>query len=401
MSLFIAIVSLGIWIYLFFAHGSFWRIRRFMLTAGDDNYTQTTENEPFIVAVVPARDEADVIAPAISSLLRQSGVRIHVILIDDGSSDDTATAANRAASGIGQIEQLTVVKGLPLPAGWSGKLWAVHQGMERARSLNPDFLLLTDADIVHAPNNLGKLARLARARKYDLASLMVKLHCRSLAERALIPAFVFFFLLLYPPAWISNPRRRTAGAAGGCILIRPEALAKAGGIEAIRQEIIDDCALALRVKRSGGRVWLGLTEETESIRPYSTFAAMERMISRAAFNQLRHSTLLLVFALLALAITYVAPPALALTRHGTPAVFGASAWLLMAVCFLPIVRFYHLNLLWALALPLIAVFYMGAAIHSAFKFWTGKGGEWKGRIQDPPQRPNRDSEAAEMRVESS
>ena len=401
MALFIAIVSLGIWIYLFLAHGRFWRIRRFMLAAGVDDHAQNSENEPFIVAVVPARDEADVIAPAISSLLRQSGVRIHVVLIDDGSSDGTAATANRAASAIGQLQQLTVVKGLPLPAGWSGKLWAVHQGIERARSLNPEFFLFTDADIVHAPNNMRELARLAKSRNYDLASLMVKLHCRSFAERALIPAFVFFFLLLYPPAWISNPRRRTAGAAGGCILIRPEALAKAGGIEAIRQEIIDDCALALHVKRSGGRVWLGLTEETESTRPYRTFAAIERMISRAAFNQLRHSTLLLVFALLALAVTYVAPPALVLAHHGTPAAFGVAAWLLMAICFGPIVRLYQLNLLWALALPVIAVFYMGATIHSAFKFWTGKGGEWKGRIQDPRQRANRDSEAVEMRVKSS
>jgi hypothetical protein len=195
--------------------------------------------------------------------------------------------------------------------------------------------------------------------------MMVKLNCETLAERALIPAFVFFFLMLYPPAWISEPGRKIAGAAGGCMLIRPSALHKAGGIAAIRHEIIDDCALARRVKSMGGSVHLGLTADTRSIRPYGSFAAIGRMISRAAFNQLRHSALLLLATILGLLITYVVPLALVFSGHLLP--------------------LYRLNPLWAFALPAIAVFYMGATLHSAFKFWTGKGGEWKGRVQDPVQ----------------
>jgi hopene-associated glycosyltransferase HpnB len=380
MLLFAAVISFVIWLYFAAAHGGFWRITRLILPAA-----QTADQEPFIVAVVPARDEADVIGRAIASLLEQSGVRLSVVLVDDGSTDGTAAAAARAASAINKADQFAVIRGLPLPAGWSGKLWALHQGIEHARSLGPDFFLLTDADIVHAPENLRSLAAQAKSGGYALVSLMVKLHCRSFAERALIPAFVFFFLMLYPPAWIADQRRKTAGAAGGCILIRPKALVKAGGVEAIRHEIIDDCALALRVKRSGGRVWLRLGTDTESIRPYTTFSAIGRMISRAAFNQLRHSILLLFVILLGLVITYLLPPALLLTHRPLPAALGACAWLLMAACYLPTVRLYRLNSLWSLALPVIATFYMGATLHSALKFWIGEGGEWKGRVQDPAQ----------------
>jgi hopene-associated glycosyltransferase HpnB len=338
---------------------------------------------PLVAAVVPARDEADVIAPSITSLLQQQGSRVHVILIDDSSSDGTASVAIAAAESAKHSDRLSVIPGLPLPAGWSGKLWAVHQGVEKAMSLNPGFILLTDADIVHAPDNLQRLLAKAQSGNYDLVSIMVKLHCQSFAERALIPAFVFFFLMLYPPSWITNPRRKAAGAAGGCILLRPDALARAGGIAAIRHEIIDDCALAARVKSSGGKIWLGLTQDTHSIRPYPSFAAIGRMISRAAFNQLRHSTLLLLGAILGLAVTYLAPPALLLSRHLVPALLGAAAWLLMSICFWPFVRLYRLNVLWTLLLPATALFYMGATVHSAFRFWMGKGGEWKGRVQDP------------------
>jgi len=378
MILCLAIISFGIWAYLALAHAGFWRIRRFMLPAAS-----MQERRLSVAAVVPARDEADVIAACITSLLTQRGVEMHVFAVDDSSSDGTAEAAIHAGEALGQADSLTVLQGLPLPAGWSGKLWAVQQGVEQAQSLGVDFLLLTDADIVHSPDNVRNLLAMAESGDYDLVSLMVKLHCQTLAERALIPAFVFFFLMLYPPAWIADPRRKTAGAAGGCILIRPAALERAGGITAIRHEIIDDCALARRVKRSGGKVWLGLTAETHSIRPYGSLAGIGRMISRAAFNQLRHSSLLLLAAVLGLVITYLAPPALLLSHQPASAWLGAAAWLLMACCFLPTVRFYRLNPLWSLALPVIALFYMGATIHSACRFWMGKGGEWKGRVQDP------------------
>lgn len=378
MLLAIAIISCLIWIYLAAAHGGFWRINPFIASAAS-----AAKNPIPVVAVVPARDEADVIARCITSLLRQHGAVVHVVLVDDSSSDGTTSAARAAAEAVNLAHRLTVIPGLPLPAGWSGKLWAVQQGVEAALRFNPGFILLTDADIVHAPDNIQHLIAHTESGNYDLVSLMVKLHCQSFAERALIPAFVFFFLMLYPPSWIANSRRKVAGAAGGCILIRPDALRKAGGIAAIRHEIIDDCALAARVKRSGGRVWLGLAPDTHSVRPYTSFAAIGRMISRAAFNQLQHSTLLLLVVILGLAITYLAPPALLLSHHVVPVLLGAATWLLMAMCFWPTVKLYGLNPLWTMLLPAIALFYMGATVHSAFKFWTGKGGEWKGRVQDP------------------
>ena len=219
-------------------------------------------------------------------------------------------AARDAATGCGRADALTVLAGQPLPPGWSGKLWAVQQGIERALTLQPRFLLLTDADVQHSPENVATLVAVAEHGGYDLTSFMVKLHCQSLAEKLLIPAFVFFFFMLYPPEWIRDPRRNTAGAAGGCVLIRPEALERAGGIAAIRGEIIDDCALAAVIKRNRGKVWLGVTSETHSLRAYGSFAEIERMIARTAFNQLRHSAWLLMAAVAGLALVYLLPLAL-------------------------------------------------------------------------------------------
>ncbi len=287
-------------------------------------------------------------------------------------------------SAAGRAEMLTVIEGRPLAPGWSGKLWAVQQGIELARETAPDFFLLTDADIEHAPDSLSSLVAIAQGGPYDLVSYMVKLFCETPAEKLLIPAFVYFFFKLYPPAWTANPSKAIAGAAGGCILIRPSALAQAGGIEAIRHEVIDDCALAARVKRSGGRLWLGASATTRSIRPYGSFSEIGRMISRSAFNQLHHSVWLLVLSMVGMAVTYLLPPALVLFSHrALPAALGAAAWLMMALSYVPVLRLYRLNPLWALALPLAAVFYVGATFHSAWKYWTGQGGKWKGRIQDP------------------
>jgi hopene-associated glycosyltransferase HpnB len=292
------------------------------------------------------------------------------VLVDDDSADRTAAIARESAP----YGQLTIIRAQPLPAGWTGKLWAVSQGVEQAGT--PEYLLLTDADIVHPPENLAALV--ARADTgYDLVSYMAKLQCRSLAERALIPAFVFFFLQLYPPAWIRDPKRKTAGAAGGCILIGREMLERVGGIAAIRGELIDDCALARAVKRAGGRVWLGLSEQTRSIRDYATFGEIGRMISRTAFTQLRYSPLLLLGTILGLAFAYLLP--VALTIAGQP--LGIAAWLLMSICYWPALRFYGRNPLWAPLLPLIAAFYMRCTVHSAVQYWRGAGGLWKGRVQ--------------------
>jgi hopene-associated glycosyltransferase HpnB len=343
--------------------------------------------------IIPARNEADVVDRVIISLLRQSGQNaIHIFLIDDGSTDSTAQVARAAAIAVGQTEDLTVVPGTPLPSGWSGKLWALEQGVELARPANPDFFLFTDADIEHALDSVATLVSIAEAGPYDMTSFMVKLHCQSVAEKLLIPAFVYFFFKLYPPAWISNPRRDTAGAAGGCILIRPVALDQAGGIAAIRQQVIDDCSLAARLKHAGGRLWLGASATTCSVRPYGSFSEIGRMISRSAFSQLRHSTLLLLLSMMGMTVTYLLPPALVLRgllsgHHAAPAalIVGTAAWLLMIVSYVPVLRLYSLSPLWALALALAAVFYVGATFHSAVKYWSGRGGQWKGRIQDPVQ----------------
>jgi hopene-associated glycosyltransferase HpnB len=214
----------------------------------------------------------------------------------------------------------------------------------------------------------------------------VKLHCETLPEKLLIPAFVYFFFMLYPPVWIRDPRRSTAGAAGGCMLVRTETLERAGGLESIRGAVIDDCSLARVVKQHGGRLWLGLTDESHSLRQYDTFSHIERMISRTAFNQLKHSSLLLLGSVAGMIITYLAPPLLLLTHNKLTIFLGAAACAAMTVTYSRMVRYYRLNSAWALTLPLAAIFYLGATIHSAVKYWTGRGGDWKGRFQDVQDR---------------
>jgi hopene-associated glycosyltransferase HpnB len=378
LALILGFVSVLAWLYLLLGHGRFWMVQR--LKAQGPGSTASSKS---IAVIVPARNEADVMGLAVSSLLRQTYVGpLHVFVVDDNSSDDTSDVARQAAMSSSRPEALTVITGKPLPEGWSGKLWAMQQGIEQALAVRPDYLLLTDADVQHSPDNVLTLVDVAERGDYDLTSFMVKLHCRSLAEKLLIPAFVFFFFMLYPPEWIRNPRRKTAGAAGGCMLIRPSALARAGGIAAIRSAIIDDCALAAAVKRSGGKVWLGVTPDTNSLRAYRSFGEIERMISRNAFNQLQHSVWLLAGAIAGLALAYLLPIALLLIGSPVPIALGAAAWLLMFGAYLSMVRFYGLSPLWALTLPFSAAFYMAATLHSAWKYWCGRGGEWKGRTQD-------------------
>jgi hopene-associated glycosyltransferase HpnB len=387
----IAMLSAITWSYLVLARGSFWKTKNANLDASDKS--------PFsggVVAVVPARNEAELIGPVVTSLLNQN-VAIPVLLVDDESTDGTANVARRAAQEAGKADALTVIQSKPLPAGWTGKVWSMHQGIEyaRARGINPAWFMLTDADVLHSPETVANLGLIASQGDYDLVSFMVKLHCESLAEKLLIPAFVYFFFMLYPPAWvrkrwIRNPRRSTAGAAGGCMLVRAETLERVGGLEAIRGAVIDDCALAGLLKRHGGRLWLGLTDQSQSLRRYQTFSQIERMISRTAFNQLRHSSLLLLGTIAGMAITYLAPPLLLVT-HSRPAILmGAAAGTAMTITYSTMVRYYRLNPAWALTLPLAAMFYLGATIHSAVKYWNGSGGDWKGRIQDVRQQDSRD-----------
>ena len=328
---------------------------------------------PRVVVIVPARNEADVIGRAVGSLAKQDyPATFHIVIVDDHSTDGTAEAARGTGA-----ENLTVIRAEPVAPGWTGKLWAVHQGVREAARFAPEYLLLTDADIVHPTKNLSALVAQATTGDYDLVSLMVTLNCRTRAERALIPAFVFFFFLLYPPAWIRDSRHRAAGAAGGCMLVRREALERIGGIERIRGELIDDCALARAVKESGGRIWLGLSSQTASIRTYGTFGEIGRMISRSAFTQLRYSWGLLAMTVAGLVLTYLVPPAAALSGKG----FGLAAWILMCVAYTPALRFHRVSPLWAPLLPAVALFYAGATIHSAIAYQRGAGGLWKGRAQ--------------------
>jgi hopene-associated glycosyltransferase HpnB len=376
------LLCFAIWIYLLTAHGNFWRVASLRA-----NVQPVAAMEGTIAAVIPARDEADVIGLTVESLLLQTcGRSIHIFVVDDHSSDGTAEAAREAARKCGRSEALDVTTGSELASGWTGKLWAMEQGLQQALSLSPKFLLLTDADIQHSPDNVAALVAIAEAGNYDLASFMVKLHCQTWVERLLIPPFVFFFFLLYPPEWIRDSRRKPAGAAGGCMLIRPAALERASGMAAIRNQIIDDCALARAVKQSGGTVWLGVTPDARSTRVYGTFSEIERMIARTAFNQLQHSVWLLLGALLGLTITYLLPLGLLLSGNGLLVALGAGSWMLMSIAFLPMVRFYGLSPAWALTLPVSACFYMLATMHSALKFWSGRGGNWKGRAQDVASR---------------
>jgi hopene-associated glycosyltransferase HpnB len=321
-----------------------------------------------IAVVIPARDEAESIVAVVDSWKgHQYDAPLRVYLVDDHSSDGTLPLARAA---IGDSPRFHLLQAPERPAGWTGKLWAVQQGVLAAREFAPDFILFTDADIVHHPGTLRAL--LAKTGTCDMVSLMVRLHCETLPERALVPAFVFFFFLIYPP-------RRGDGAAGGCMLVRRSTLENAGGLEPIRNALIDDCALAAAIKRVGGRVFLAPAEESYSLRVYRTFGEIGRMISRTAYTQLRYSPILLAGTLLGLGVTFLLPPALAVFGRGPAQLCGIAAWLLLAIAYAPAVRYYRQPLLWALALPAIAMFYSGATLHSAIRYYQGRGGEWKGR----------------------
>ncbi|WP_295525134.1 glycosyltransferase [Novosphingobium sp. Chol11] len=368
----VAGASLLIWLGLLIARDGFW------LTRERDTHGILPQPAawPPVTAVVPARDEADVIAATIASLIAQDYPgAFKIILVDDSSTDGTAEAARRAA---GASERLTILSAAPLAPGWTGKLWAVSQGIAAAGTI-PRYLLLTDADIAHDADSVRMLVMRAEAGGLKLVSLMAKLRCISFAERALIPAFVFFFQLLYPFAQVNRPRGPGA-AAGGCMLVDRDTLAQAGGIGAIRGALIDDCAFGAMIKRHGP-IWLGLTSRVRSIRPYDHWQTVAAMISRSAYAQLAYSPLLLAGTLAGLALVYAAPPLLALFGSGTARWLALAAWLLMALAFQPMLRFYQRSPLWGAALPLIAAFYAGCTWASAWQHWRGRGGLWKGRVQ--------------------
>ena len=371
----VASIALAVWLYLLLARGAFWRC-----SERDDWGVAERPAWPRVAAVVPARNEADCVGDSVGSLLAQDyRGGWTVILVDDDSSDGTAEMARRLANA---DERLCVVSSRGLPAGWTGKLWAAKQGIDAATALPqpPDYLLLTDADIVHAPDSVSRLVAHAEGRGLVLTSLMVKLNCESFAERATIPAFIFFFQMLYPFACVNRPQSAVAAAAGGCMLIRSDALRKAGGIEVVRAALIDDCALAKALK-AHGPIWLGLTERVRSVRRYPALADIRRMVARSAYAQLRYSPLVLLATIAGMALAYLVPALLAIFGSGAARWIGAGTWALMFVAFQPTLRFYRLSPLWGLALPVIALQYMLFTLDSAHQYVRGQGGSWKGRVQ--------------------
>jgi hopene-associated glycosyltransferase HpnB len=388
----VSLIPLAIWAYLLFGRGWFWLCRERDDSAAAANKVRNEADVwPSVVAIIPARDEADMIAHSVGSLLSQdySGP-FSVVVVDDQSTDGTASIASLAASGARAAERLKIVTGNGPPPGWTGKLSAMRQGLAEveASAQAPEFVLFTDADIAYAPHVLTRLVAIARAKNSVLTSLMVKLRCESAAERWLAPAFVFFFQMLYPFAWVNDPRRRTAAAAGGCMLVRREALHAAGGLEAVRSALIDDCALGALMKGQGS-IWLGLTESVDSLRAYPTFADFHRMVARCAFAELRYSPPRLVGAIGGMALVYVAPPLFAIFARGGPQVAGAVAWAMMVLALAPTLRLYRRPLVGGLALPAVAGAFVGFTFDSALQYWRGRGGYWKGRIQAPMRETGR------------
>ncbi|HEX7697182.1 MAG TPA: glycosyltransferase [Candidatus Acidoferrum sp.] len=373
---FLAAIPLAIWVYLLVARGYFWRV-------SEDSFgPKRLEDWPRVVAIVPARNEARTISEAVSSLAKQDYPgEFSVIVIDDHSEDGTAALAQQAANEFGASQRVKIHVASPLAPGWTGKLWALNEGIQFATNYSAEFFWFTDADIEHAPDTLRRLVSRAEKESLDLVSLMVLLQAKTLPERLLIPPFLYFFLMLYPPRWIADPNASTAGAAGGCILLRRNVLAPIGGIASIRAEVIDDCALARAVKRRGGKIWMGLTRASVSLRSYGTFAEIRDLIARTAFTQLHYSLLLLIVTLIGLCATYLLAWIAFFTLEDPGWLLASTAISIMTATYGATVRFYGLPWLWALTLPLAAVFYGYATFLSALRYWLGRGGQWKGRAQ--------------------
>ena len=383
----IALLSLLVWVYLLAFHGGFWRSAERL-----ERLPAACETWPAVTAVVPARNEAEVIGESLASLLAQDYPGpLSVLVVDDHSEDATAELACAAAAGSKDPQRFRLVQAAALPPGWTGKLWALHQGVQQAGAQS-GFFWFSDADISQPPDALRRLVAKAESEGRDLVSLMVALRCESFWERLLIPPFIYFFQKLYPFAWVKDPARATAAAAGGCVLLRHEALERIGGIAAIRDALIDDCALAGAVKASrpaaSRGIWLGLGTEARSIRPYSGLGVIWDMVARSAYNQLRHQPLRLAGTLAGMVLTYLVPPLLVLAspwhQQALPAALGALAWLLMSLSLLPTLRLYDQSPWLAPLLPLAAALYSAMTFDSAWRHWRGRGGQWKGRVQDRP-----------------
>jgi len=382
LSLGLTALSLLIWLFLLLAWGNFWRCDQFLANNSND-----LNSYPAVAVIVPARDEADVLGQSLPSLLQQDYPgQLRVILIDDQSTDGTGKVAQAIAAQWGQTERLEVIAGKALPPGWSGKLWAVEQGWQTIQQSYspPDYVWLTDADIAHGDQILKQLVNKAEQDDLALVSLMVMLRCESGWEKFLIPTFIFFFQKLYPFPWVNNPARKMAAAAGGCILIRREALMAIGGIAALKGALIDDCTLAQKVKGLNLPIWLGLSRDNWSLRPYDRLETIWNMVARTAYTQLNYNPLLLLGTLVGMGLVYLtAPVGLFLGAiWGNPYLIslGALTWALMAIAYGPTLKLYGRSPLWGLALPLIGLLYALMTVDSAWRHWRGQGGGWKGRV---------------------
>ena len=382
-----AALAIGAWLFLLVCRGGFWRSHpRVSFEAAED---APREDFPSVVAVVPARDEAGVIATCVETLLDQDyRGYFRIILVDDASEDGTAEIARAAAAARGAADRLEIVRAEPLASDWTGKMWAVAQGVRRAERHAPEYLWLTDADIAHHPRELAHLAAKAESEDRDLVSLMVYLNCETFWERLLIPAFVFFFQMLYPFHWVNDSRRHIAAAAGGSMLVRRTALEAAGSIAAIRDAVIDDCALARVIKRRGA-IWLGLAETTRSLRRYDSLKEIWAMVARSAYDQLGYSRRMLALTVAGLAVVFIAP--VAAFAHGIftgdmdESGLALIAWFLMGAAYIPTRRLYGRSGAGALALPVAALLYCAMTIDSARRHYRGRGGAWKGRTYGPAE----------------
>ncbi len=376
-------MSLAAWLWLLLFQGWFWRTDVRLPVSRDPDVW------PDVCVVVPARDEASVLPASLPSLLTQDYPgRAEIFLVDDGSTDGTGDLARELARRQDGLALTVVTPGEP-PSGWTGKLWAVRHGVELARARDPEYLLLTDADIAHAPDSLRRLVAAARTGGFALVSQMARLRVESLWERLVVPAFVYFFAQLYPFRRITRPGSRTAAAAGGCVLLRADAAARARIPDAVRHAVIDDVAVARAVKRSGGRVWLGLADGVDSVRPYPRLRDLWRMVSRSAYAQLRHSPLLLVGTVAGLVLVYLVPPAavaVGAAAGSVPcALLGAAAWLVMTGTYVPMLRYCRQPLWLAPLLPVTAFLYLLMTVDSAVQHRRGRGAAWKGRTYARPE----------------
>ena len=366
-------LSLIIWLLLKFFRGGFWRADQFLSQSG------SLRKWPAVVVIIPARNEEQTISDAVTSLAEQDYPgSIHIVVVDDESSDATQSL-------VGNWPNLHVIQGVALPKGWTGKLWAVQQGLNYVKAHLPSatFILMTDADIKHGRKNIRELVFKAESESLHLVSLMVMLRTKSFWEKLLIPAFVFFFQKLYPFSWVNDPKKKTAAAAGGCILIRRQTLVPADSLKTVRDHLIDDCAIGKEIK-ARGPIWLGITKETHSLRAYQSLQDLWNMVTRNAFRQLGYSSIALIVTVVGMVLTYLVPPITLfygfISNHYTVAFIGGLAWIIMSLAYMPTLRYYGEKSWWVFWLPVTATLYTLMTFSSALRHWQGHGSVWKGRV---------------------